>query len=504
MGRLILFYLVPLVLAIYCLVNAITSRADDIRHLPKVAWILLILFFPFLGSIAWLAAGRPVAAGRGPTSARRRTSRSTTGPVAPRPSIPRPTPSSCARSASVPRSNAARPRSGRRPNARNRARSRPRTRRPEPTSAPGGTLGAVSTEPEFHYSDLLPASHDDTPYRLVTTEGVSTFEANGRTFLQVEPEAIQQLTAEAMHDISHYLRPAHLAQLRKIIDDPESSGNDRFVALDLLKNVNISAGGVLPMCQDTGTAIVMGKKSEGVQVVPIGRGEVVDKLDFRRRLVQELRFGVQLARQVRRHRPDVVMIGNAPVPMMVVVAAFLAVRRIPWVSWMQDVQGVAIRSFAGEKLGRGFGLVAAVAGRGERWCHPPRGRRGGDRGLVCRRAPPVGDGRPVDRGPELGRRSHSVACPAARDNAWARDHDLASRSDASSTRARWALQPGAARRPGGAGPRPRRTGPVGGGDRGAGGGRPAWCCGPGPPAFLCPGARAVPALRAAVGGARHR
>ncbi|MFL6022288.1 MAG: fumarate hydratase [Marmoricola sp.] len=122
----------------------------------------------------------------------------------------------------------------------------------------------MSTEPEFRYSDLLPASHDDTPYRLITTEGVSTFEAEGRTFLQVSPEAIQQLTAEAMHDISHYLRPAHLAQLRKIIDDPEASGNDRFVALDLLKNVNISAGGVLPMCQDTGTAIVMGKKSEGV------------------------------------------------------------------------------------------------------------------------------------------------------------------------------------------------------------------------------------------------
>ena len=85
-----------------------------------------------------------------------------------------------------------------------------------------------------------------------------------QTFLKVEPEALQRLTAEAMHDISHYLRPAHLTQLRKIIDDPESSGNDRFVALDLLKNVNISAGGVLPMCQDTGTAIVMGKKSEGV------------------------------------------------------------------------------------------------------------------------------------------------------------------------------------------------------------------------------------------------
>ncbi len=123
-------------------------------------------------------------------------------------------------------------------------------------------------ESPFLYSDLLPSGADDTPYRLVTSEGVSTFEAQvgaeRRKFLQVEPEAIRRLTAEAMHDISHYLRPAHLAQLRRIIDDPESSGNDRFVALDLLKNVNISAGGVLPMCQDTGTAIVMGKKSEGV------------------------------------------------------------------------------------------------------------------------------------------------------------------------------------------------------------------------------------------------
>ena len=122
--------------------------------------------------------------------------------------------------------------------------------------------------PEFHYSDILPTAgsngEPETPYRLVTTEGVSTVEVEGRTFLKVEPEAIRRLTEEAMHDISHYLRPGHLAQLRKIIDDPEASGNDRFVALDLLKNVNISAGGVLPMCQDTGTAIVMGKKSEGV------------------------------------------------------------------------------------------------------------------------------------------------------------------------------------------------------------------------------------------------
>jgi fumarate hydratase class I len=120
-------------------------------------------------------------------------------------------------------------------------------------------------EAEFRYSDLLPIGKDDTPYRLITTEGVETVEGpDGTAFLKVDPAAIQRLTAEAMHDISHYLRPAHLAQLRKIIDDPEASGNDRFVALDLLKNVNISAGGVLPMCQDTGTAIVMGKKSEGV------------------------------------------------------------------------------------------------------------------------------------------------------------------------------------------------------------------------------------------------
>ncbi|GAA4398886.1 fumarate hydratase [Tsukamurella soli] len=125
-------------------------------------------------------------------------------------------------------------------------------------------MSTANSAPEFHYSDLLPIGPDETPYRLITKEGVSTFEVDGRTFLKVDPEVIRQLTAEAMHDISHYLRPAHLAQLRKIIDDPEASGNDRFVALDLLKNVNISAGGVLPMCQDTGTAIVMGKKSEGV------------------------------------------------------------------------------------------------------------------------------------------------------------------------------------------------------------------------------------------------
>ncbi|WP_435124667.1 fumarate hydratase [Actinacidiphila sp. bgisy144] len=125
--------------------------------------------------------------------------------------------------------------------------------------------------PEFTYTDLLPLGADPTSYRLVTAEGVSTFEADGRTFLKVEPEALRRLAAEAMHDISHYLRPTHLAQLRRILDDPQASPNDRFVALDLLKNANIAAAGVLPMCQDTGTAIVMGKR--GQQVLTEGGDE---------------------------------------------------------------------------------------------------------------------------------------------------------------------------------------------------------------------------------------
>ena len=111
---------------------------------------------------------------------------------------------------------------------------------------------------------MFPLAPDDTPYRLVTTEGVSTFDTPAGTFLKVDPAAITALTAEAMHDIAHFLRPAHLAQLRKVLDDPEASDNDRFVALDLLKNATVSAGGVLPMCQDTGTAIVKAKKGQFV------------------------------------------------------------------------------------------------------------------------------------------------------------------------------------------------------------------------------------------------
>ena len=118
--------------------------------------------------------------------------------------------------------------------------------------------------PEFHYSDLLPLGEDKTEYRLVSSEGVSTFTAEGIEFLKVAPEALERLTAEAIHDINHYLRPAHLQQLQNIVNDPESSPNDRFVAIDLLKNANISAGGILPMCQDTGTALVMAKKGQFV------------------------------------------------------------------------------------------------------------------------------------------------------------------------------------------------------------------------------------------------
>jgi fumarate hydratase class I len=117
---------------------------------------------------------------------------------------------------------------------------------------------------DFLYTDMLPLGPDQTDYRLITSEGVETVEAAGRTFLQVSPEALRLLAYEAIRDIQHLLRPGHLAQLATILKDPEASANDRFVALDLLKNANISAGGILPMCQDTGTAIVMGKRGQNV------------------------------------------------------------------------------------------------------------------------------------------------------------------------------------------------------------------------------------------------
>ncbi|WP_324290049.1 fumarate hydratase [Pyxidicoccus sp. MSG2] len=117
---------------------------------------------------------------------------------------------------------------------------------------------------DFQFQEMLPLGKDETPFKLLTKDHVSTFEAAGRTFVQVEPEGLTLLTREAMRDIAHLLRPGHLGQLAHILKDPEASANDRFVALELLKNANIAAGGVLPSCQDTGTAIVMGKKGQYV------------------------------------------------------------------------------------------------------------------------------------------------------------------------------------------------------------------------------------------------
>lgn len=122
----------------------------------------------------------------------------------------------------------------------------------------------MPSEPEFQFQTLLPLGEDTTPYRKLTSDYVSTFHAAGQTFLKVEPEALTLLTREAMNDIAHLLRPGHLEQLANILKDPEASDNDKFVALDLLKNASISAGRVLPMCQDTGTAVIMGKKGDRV------------------------------------------------------------------------------------------------------------------------------------------------------------------------------------------------------------------------------------------------
>jgi len=116
----------------------------------------------------------------------------------------------------------------------------------------------------YVHRELLPLGEDPTPYRLLTTDCVSTGEFEGRPILKVASEGLTLLADQAIRDSAHLLRPGHLAQLRRILDDPEASDNDRFVALDMLKNANIAAGWVLPMCQDTGTAIVMGKKGHQV------------------------------------------------------------------------------------------------------------------------------------------------------------------------------------------------------------------------------------------------
>ncbi len=117
---------------------------------------------------------------------------------------------------------------------------------------------------EFRYQEPFEHGADETPWRKLTDDYVSTLEVEGQTVLQLEPEGLAHLAREAMDDVSHLLRPGHLEQLARILDDPEASRNDRFVALELLKNANIAAGRVLPSCQDTGTAIVIGHKGERV------------------------------------------------------------------------------------------------------------------------------------------------------------------------------------------------------------------------------------------------
>src|ERR1700684_979069 len=124
---------------------------------------------------------------------------------------------------------------------------------------------------KFAFTELLPLGADDPDYRLISGDGIVTHTAFSHRFLEVDPQALTLLTRTAMRDIAHLLRPAHLRQLRSILDDPEASPNDRYVARDLLKNACIAAGGVLPMCQDTGTAIVMGKR--GLHVLTDGRDE---------------------------------------------------------------------------------------------------------------------------------------------------------------------------------------------------------------------------------------
>ncbi|MBV8916302.1 MAG: fumarate hydratase [Acetobacteraceae bacterium] len=128
-------------------------------------------------------------------------------------------------------------------------------------------LSPVQARPEnFRYSPMFPLGDAATPWRKLDIAGVTSATCDGQTVLRIKPDALSELAFQAYKDVSHLLRPAHLGQLRAILDDPEASPNDRFVALDLLKNANIAAGGVLPMCQDTGTALVFGKKGQRVWV----------------------------------------------------------------------------------------------------------------------------------------------------------------------------------------------------------------------------------------------
>jgi fumarate hydratase, class I len=131
-------------------------------------------------------------------------------------------------------------------------------------NAPTPIPSAATPVPPYRHTPLFPLGPDATPYKKITTDGVRVETVLGRDMLVVSREALRALSEAAFGDINHYLRPGHLKQLRSILDDAEASDNDKFVAFDFLKNANIAAGGVLPMCQDTGTAIIMGKKGFNV------------------------------------------------------------------------------------------------------------------------------------------------------------------------------------------------------------------------------------------------
>jgi len=145
---------------------------------------------------------------------------------------------------------------------------------------------------DFTFHELFPLGEDQTPYRKLSSDFVGTANFNGTTVTTIAPEALTLLTREAYVDCQHLLRPGHLQQLRNILEDPEASDNDRFVAFDLLKNANIAAGKVLPMCQDTGTAIIMGKK--GQRVWTGGGDEAALSLGVRRTYTEtNLRYSQQ-------------------------------------------------------------------------------------------------------------------------------------------------------------------------------------------------------------------
>lgn len=130
---------------------------------------------------------------------------------------------------------------------------------------------------DYEHHEMIPLGEDETPYQLLSTDYVSTGTFEGQEILKVETEGLSMLADRAIRDSAHLLRPGHLKQLNQILDDPEASDNDRFVAIEMLKNANIAAGGILPMCQDTGTAIVMGKKghrvwTDGTDEIALSRG----------------------------------------------------------------------------------------------------------------------------------------------------------------------------------------------------------------------------------------